>query len=145
MNEIVISEIFATDLYLKMSDYQILLCLGGLCYEAKEKTTFKKRFMNKEYTGLKNILEENPLTKKEKSFEFLHDVTALVYPLYNGKTFFDLLENTSLQEGDLVRFFGQVLDRVNQIRKAGGDHVLQEKMHFVNGLIKHSLEGIYLV
>jgi superfamily II RNA helicase len=145
VNEIIISEIFATDLYLKMSDYQILLCLGSLCYEAKEKTTFKRRFMSKEYTGLKNILAENQLTKKEKLFENMHDVTALVHPLYHGKTFFDLLQNTNLQEGDLIRFFGQVLDRVNQIRKAGGDHVLQEKMHFVNGLIKHSLEGIYLV
>ncbi|MBT4446434.1 DEAD/DEAH box helicase [archaeon] len=145
VNEIIISEIFATDLYLKMSDYQILLTLGSLCYEAKEKTTFKRRFMNKEYNALKAILAEDPLTKKEKLFESMHDVTALVHPMYNGKTFFDLLENTNLQEGDLIRFFGQVLDRVNQIRKAGGDHVLQEKMHFVNGLIRHALEGIYLV
>ena len=101
--------------------------------------------MNKEYNALKAILAEDPLTKKEKLFESMHDVTALVHPMYNGKTFFDLLENTNLQEGDLIRFFGQVLDRVNQIRKAGGDHVLQEKMHFVNGLIRHALEGIYLV
>ncbi len=145
VNEIVISEIFATEMFRKMSDYQILLTLAALCYEPRERTRFKKRYLNKEYSQLRSILGDNVITRREKSFEGLRDATALVYPIYSGKTFFDLLESTNLLEGDIIRFFGQVLDRVNQIRKAGGDSELAEKMHFVSGLIKHSLEGIYLV
>ncbi len=145
VNEIIISEIFATDIYKQMSDYQVLLTLAALCYEAKERTKFKKRFTNKEYSVLLSMLSSNPATKREKSFENLRDVTALVYPLYDGKTFFEILENTNLLEGDLIRFYGQVLDRVNQIRKASVESELVEKMRFCRDLIKHSLEGIYMV
>lgn len=145
VNELIISEIFATDLYKTMSEYQVLLTLAALCYEAKERTKFKKRYCNKEYSVLRSMLASNPATKKENSFDNLRDVTALVYPLYNGQSFFDILENTSLLEGDLIRFYGQILDRVNQVRKAGVDSELVDKMRFCRDLIKHSLEGIYFV
>lgn len=145
VNEIIISEIFATDLYKEMTEYQVLLTLAALCYESKERTKFKKRFCNKEYTKLKTILQTNPATKREPSFENLKDVTALVFPLYNDQTFFEVLENTNLLEGDLIRFYGQVMDRINQIRKAGAETHLLETMRFCKELLKKSLEGIYLV
>ena len=145
VNEIIISEIFATELYKSMNDYQVLLTLAALCYEARERTKFKKRFTNKEYSDLLTLLSNNQATRKEKSFENLRDVTALVYPMYIGKSFFEILENTNLLEGDLIRFYGQILDRINQIRKAGVDSELMEKMRFCRDLIKHALEGIYMV
>ena len=72
-------------------------------------------------------------------------VTALIFPIYKGESFFDLLKTTNLLEGDLIRFFGQVLDRIGQIRKASLDSNLNKRMDDMQGFVMNSLEGIYLV
>lgn len=145
VDEIVIGEIFATEFYKQLNDYQLLLLLGTLVYEARERTQFKKLFPNKDLAGLKTILRENPATLREKKFENMDEVTALIFPVYKGKSFFDLLDNTSLLEGDLIRFFGQILDRIGQIRKASMDSELNLKMDHARDFVMNMMENIYLV
>jgi len=65
--------------------------------------------------------------------------------MYNGKTFFDLLGMTNLLEGDLIRIFAQILDRVGQIKKATTDQGLIRKMLNCKGIVERMLEGIYVV
>ena len=72
-------------------------------------------------------------------------LTSLIHPIYEGKTFFDLIDLSNLLEGDLIRFFGQILDRIGQIRKATSHYALKRKMENCQGIIEKSLEGIYLV
>jgi hypothetical protein len=55
------------------------------------------------------------------------------------------MTQTNLVEGDLIRFFGQILDKIGQIKKASNDHRLISKMKNCEGIIKKALEGIYLV
>ena len=75
----------------------------------------------------------------------MNKLTALINPAYNGKTFFELLGMTNLLEGDLIRLFAQILDRVGQIKKASNDHDLIRKMQNCRGIVEKMLEGIYVV
>ncbi len=144
-DEISMGEIFATEVVHELDEYQILLVLAALIYEYRERNEFKQQFKNEQLKKLKNILHKNIYLEREKKFLNLDNMSTLVYPIYHGKTFFDLLELTSLLEGDLIRFFSQVQDRIGQIRKATSDHRILTKMDNCKGVIERALEGIYLV
>ena len=144
-DEITTGELFATPFYEKLEEYQILLVLACLVYEPRERTQFKNKIRDVKLDSLIGMLRKDPHFSSEKKFMSLLDMTAMIYPIYNGKTFFDLLESTNLLEGDLIRFLAQILDRIGQIKKASQDHVLITKLKNCQGIIERSLEGIYLV
>jgi superfamily II RNA helicase len=144
-DEITIGEIFATDLVKQLNEYQILLILGALIYEPRMTHKFKQKFRNEDLKQLKTLLRRKEYLAKEEKFENLDLITTLIHPVYQGKDFFDLLDLTNLLEGDLIRFFAQINDRIGQIRKATRDHELITKVSNCQGIIDKALEGIYLV
>ena len=48
----------------------------------------------------------------------MENLTSLIYPCYNQKKFIDLLKGTNMPEGDIIRFFMRILDRLEQIERA---------------------------
>ena len=144
-DEITIGEIFSTKLFEELDEYQLLLVIASLVYEHKIKNQFKKKFSNDQLRSLKTVLGKSEYLHQEKKFLNLDNMTALVHPVYNGSTFFDLMDNTNLLEGDLIRCFSQILDRIGQIRKASSNYQLQNRMQNCRGIVERSLEGIYLV
>ncbi len=144
-DEIAMGELFATELSDELNDYQILLALGALAYEPKEANQFKQAFRNDALKKLKSVLATNEVLAKERKFLELDTLTTLLNPIYNGKTFFDVLQLTNLLEGDLIRIYAQILDRLGQIRKASSNSKLLNKVANCQGIIERSLEGIYLI
>ncbi len=144
-DEIAMGEVFATPFVQQLTEYQTLLVLACLVYEPKEMNKFKQPFRNEELQKLRSLLQKNEFLSREKKFLELDDMTTLMNPIYNGKSFFEVMSFTNLLEGDLIRFFGQILDRIGQIRKASTDHLLRNKMTNCKGIIEKALEGIYLM
>mgnify|MGYP001993899230 CR=1 FL=1 len=141
-DEILLGEIFATDTYKKFNEYQILLLLGCICFEARERTTFSQRFRTTFLSDLKRAIRSDHYLNKEKRFEQLDNITALIHPCYHGSTIFDILKNTNLLEGDLIRIFRQILDRIGQIRNATTDERLSAMLHNSQTLIIDCLKDI---
>ena len=141
-DEILIGEIFATDFYINLNEYQILMILACICYESKEKTEFYEEFPSDFLNQLKNTLRNNNYTNKEHRFNYLEALTSLIHPCYHNKSIFDIMENTNLLEGDLIRFFRQVLDRINQIKKATEDERLRQMLISCRDLILNCLKDI---
>ena len=83
--------------------------------------------------------------RKVTKFQNLSKITVFIDPLYHGKTFFEVVMLTNLLEGDVIRFYAQILDRIGQIRKASTDHELITKLENCKGIIEKTLEGIWLV
>jgi len=108
-------------------------------------TKFNNLFRDQQLKDLKNKLRKREYLAKEKKFENLDLMTALIQPVYQGQTFFELIDNTNLLEGDIIRIFAQINDRIGQIKKATTDHKLSNKMDNCQGIIDKALEGIYLV
>ncbi len=144
-DEITLGEIFAAGLAEEMDEYQILLAIACLVYEGKEREEFRQLFRNEQLRKLKGILRRNDYLSRERKFLQLDVMTALIHPLYHGQDFFAVLKNTTLLEGDLIRFYAQVLDRLGQIRKATDDERLKRRMERCREIIEKGLEGIYMV
>ena len=144
-DEITLGEIFATNLQQQLNEYQTLLIIGALVYEPRATHKFEPGFNTEDLKNLKSKLRRNEYLAREKKFENLDLITALIYPLYQGKGFFDLLELSNLLEGDLIRLFAQINDRIGQIKKATANRQLLNKMGNCQGIIDRALEGIYLV
>jgi len=144
-DEISMGEIFATDMTDRLDEYQILLLLAALVYEPRISHQFRQFYRNEQLKNLKKTLYQNQYLSKEKKFENLHLITTFIKPIYEGQTFFDVMKLTNLLEGDLIRIYAQIIDRLGQIRKASTDYRLLNKIENCKGIIDKALEGIYLV
>ena len=144
-DEISMGEIFATKFFEQLDEYQILLLLACLVYEPREMNQFKKAYKNEQLKKLRGLLNKDEYLSKEEKFLSMDEMTTLIYPIYEGKTFFDLMDLTNLLEGDLIRFFSQIKDRIGQIKKASMDYKLIQKLKNCQGIIDKALEGIYVV
>jgi len=144
-DEILIGELFATDFYHNLNEYQILLILAAICYESREKTEFYKQYPSDFLNSLKHTLRSNKYASKEPRFKEINNLTSLIHPCYYNKSIFDIMENTNLLEGDLIRFFRQILDRINQIKKATEDERLKQIMMSCRDLVLECLRNIDVV
>jgi superfamily II RNA helicase len=142
-DEFAIGEIFATEMVNDLDNYEILLLLGALVYEERRGVRFKQKFVNKNLSDLKYKIKQNSYLKRQKNFLHLEKITTLIYPLFNDRNFFDILEMTNLLEGDLIRFYGQINDRLNQIRKASYEQDLTHRIEECMSIISKLLKDIY--
>lgn len=144
-DEITMGELFATPFADKLDEYQMLLALACLVYEPRQTNLFKNPQVNEQMKHLLSLLHKNSWLSREEKFQSMKDMTCLIYPLYHGKSFFEMLQQTNLLEGDLIRFYGQILDRLGQIKKATHHFLLQNKVQNCQGILQKALEGIYVV
>ncbi|MBU0470781.1 MAG: DEAD/DEAH box helicase [Nanoarchaeota archaeon] len=144
-DEIAMGEIFATDLIEQLDEYQILLLLAALVYEPRMTHKFKQVFRTESLRNLRKILYQNPYLAKEKKFDDLNIATTLIYPIFSGQSFFEAIKLTNFLEGDLIRMYAQIIDRLGQVRKASVDYKILNKVENCKGIIDKALEGIYLV
>ena len=141
-DEIFTSEMFATDFYQKYNEYQLMLLIACVCYEARERTEFFKVYPSKWSKELEHDIHRHDYLSKEKRLRHLVEVTALIHPCYHGQSIFDILRNTNLLEGDIIRFFRQMIDRMTQIRNATHNARLVEILKNLEGVILHSLQDV---
>jgi superfamily II RNA helicase len=141
-DEIFISEIFGTDVYRRMNKYQILLFLALVCFEPREKTEFYESYLTEDFHDLKKILNNVDYVAKDKRIRNLKDMTALIYPIYNGDSIFDVINNTNLLEGDVIRIFRQIIDKIGQIIDAGKFVDLMDLMKDCREIVVKSMKDI---
>jgi superfamily II RNA helicase len=144
-DEIDYGEIFSTDFYKDLNEYQVLMIIAALCYEARERTKFFEKYPNEQLVALKKLLKKNEYLSKEKRFREFNKLTALVHPIYHGKTIFDVLDNTNLLEGDVIRFFRQIMDRLGQVKKATKDDSLRRMLSTCQDIVSVSMKDIDVV
>ena len=144
-DEILTGEMFATDFYRKLNEFQILMIIACLCYESRKRTEFYKVYRSAFIDDLKKELRYNHYLQKEKRFNELETLTALIHPCYHGKNIFEIIRNTNLLEGDVIRFFRQVLDRIGQIKNATDDYVLRRLLDNCKSIINDSMKDIEIL
>ncbi len=128
-DELVIGELFSTDFHKQLNSYQLMLLTAAICYEGRERTKFSKTYPSKPASQLERLIRAHLYTGKDRRFEKIGDITAITQPCFDGKTIFDVVENTSLLEGDIIRLLRQMLDRIRQISNATPDNTLKSKLH----------------
>ncbi len=143
-DELEMSQIFATSMKENIDEYLIMLILGALVYEQKKDHEFFQSYPSKGMSRFQERIRAHPILKRRKWFENMERVSALVGPVFERKKFLDILKNTTMPEGDCIRFFMQMLDKLEQIDRATVDEELIAKVRNVKDLIRDSLVGIHV-
>lgn len=141
-DELEVSQIFNSGI--ELDEYSILLLLAALEYESKRDTKFYKTFENGDTKRLFNKIQQNPILRRGLWSQNIDKITAIIHPLYHNKKFVEILRNTNLLEGDLIRILMRVMDKLEQVGKASNDEKQLVMIKNCKGIIKNSLEGIHL-
>ncbi|MEK6943664.1 MAG: DEAD/DEAH box helicase [Nanoarchaeota archaeon] len=143
--EILIGEIFATEFYKKLNEYQMLMVVACVCYEARERTEFYKTFHSRQTNDLKKMLWDDDFLSKEKRFREIDNLTSMIHLCYTGSDLFKILSNTNLLEGDLIRFFRQIVDKLGQIKSATQDRSLRDMLSNCQDLVNKCVNDLEVV
>lgn len=127
-HEIVISEVFSTDISKRLDSFEIMLLCASLEYEAKRNIKFEKA----EYVKTRRLLQKLP-TKLQKYFAKtdMHKLEHLLNIWYNQGSFGDLLALTNIPEGDIIRFLRRIIDMLQQVMHASLDTDLVVKIEHI--------------
>jgi len=122
-NELLITEMFMEGLFHSYSPAELNAALVAVGYEPR-----KNEYRIKHKLNLAPVLRLwHSLTKMEQrmigfsTVQFNDHVAALAYRWSNGEKFTDLLEASSIDEGDLVYAFRRGIDLLRQVRNATTD------------------------
>ncbi len=138
--ELLLSEIFSSEMYKNLNQYQLLLVIACICLESDAK--FVNVFDSKDVRRLHELLLSNELLRRSKKFDSLLDITAIVHPCHFKADFMQALLNSGMPEGDLIRFYRQIMDRLNQVKNATTDPSLADFCRTAIEIVSKCLSGI---
>jgi superfamily II RNA helicase len=141
-NEILIGELFATDLYWKLSDLELIQIIAGIIYERRPNDHFSFKGIEQDY---KNLMEK--LSQNRHFFKKLHKLSlkrmmALTKSWVQGDSFESLLELTTYREGDIVRLFRRIIDMLQQIQRATDNEDLVNRLKICQEIIDRDLVAV---
>jgi superfamily II RNA helicase len=139
-NELELSQIFNSNF--ELDEYKIMLLISALSYEERREIVFHQLYRSKEVSELIHLIKNHPFLKKDMFWRDIEKMTGIIHPIMQRKTFIEILKNTNMVEGDLMRLLMQTLDRLEQVDRAVDDHEISAKVRNCKHLIRDSLEGI---
>jgi len=143
--ELEISQIFAGKFNYTLNEYSILLIIAALVYEKKGKVSFFKTFNKQMVSKIQHAVYENQVLRRDDWHQNLEPMTAIIDPCYNKGSFTEVMKNTDMLEGDLIRILTHVVDKLDQIDKAVGYNTeLTMMLRNCKQIIKNTLEGIHM-
>ncbi|MBT4824597.1 DEAD/DEAH box helicase [Candidatus Woesearchaeota archaeon] len=143
-DELEVSQLFAADFDFKFDEYTILLAIGALVYEERKGTTFYNLFPSQKLSKLAIAIKNHPILKKGKWSKNINNMSAIVQPCFEQKSFITILKNTNMLEGDLIRIMMQMLDKLEQLERASMDHNFTALVRNSKYLVRESLKGIHI-
>ncbi len=138
-DEIVFTELFSTGFWKKLTTYEITLIIAAMVYEPKRNARFYKNVSS----TIEHRLETSTLGILGKKAKQIANMSSIVYPIFSGKSFFEMLNNTSMDEGDLMRLFSQILDRLQQLLRAADDYELRQRLESCLSTARDFIKDIY--
>jgi superfamily II RNA helicase len=127
-NEILVTELFSGDIYKRLSDNELSIIIGAIIYEYRRSDRFYETKNNKRYLDIVRKVAINPIIRKDLNEKAIRDLSKVITSWANGCKFEELMEMSEYEEGDYIRLFRQMVDLMNQIRKASNDRELQERI-----------------
>ncbi|MFC1741352.1 DEAD/DEAH box helicase [Nanoarchaeota archaeon] len=144
-DELEVSQIFKGDFPHPLDEYSILLLICTLVYEGRREVRFYDTFESKITRELTRAVHNQPVLQRGKWIDNMVKMTALMHPCYQQKKFIEILKNCNMLEGDLIRLFMRVLDKLEQIDRAlEDDDRMTAIIRNCKHILKNSLEGIHV-
>jgi superfamily II RNA helicase len=127
--ELMVGEIFSTEIWKGLNEDQLLLVAASIIYEERRSDKYDVCGADSIVTPILGILKKNEYVAKEINKMALRKLAILVSRWSNGASFEELLEYTDSQEGDIIHLFRRILDLLRQIRHAAHDEELRERIN----------------
>lgn len=142
--ELLVSELFTTKLYSRLTDTELLQVIAGIIYEPRSTDYFSFKGIQRRYDALLQKLSKvnNFYVGKKLNKLSLKRMMALVGMWSEGGSFEDLLRLTKLAEGDIIRLFRRIIDMIGQIQRATDDDDLHTKLYNCQDRIDRDLVAV---
>ncbi len=126
--ELLITEIFYSEMMNELKPKHMLAVLASIVYEPKRNDKFSKVKMKKEYDQIVSILQNNDFVDKKIDRMALRKLMPIIYSWAEGAEFSEIMEMTNLHEGDIIRLIRQIVDFIRQIIRASRDNRKIDKL-----------------
>jgi superfamily II RNA helicase len=126
--EILMTELVFSGILGRLSPVQINIVLASIVYEPKQMDYFSFKGADRDYKALLKLIGGNDVVDRGLNKLSLKRMVNIVSKWSNGCDFSDLMEYSNFSEGDYIRLFRQVIDRIQQIIKAGVDMDQEERL-----------------
>ena len=139
--ELLVSEIFCSSLTKKLTNIEVLLLVGTIVYEERKNIKFRG----------KDRVVSNQIYKKIQDYNYvrqffrdqpIHILEPFLKAWYEGCEFVELMDYTTMPEGDIVRYIRQILDLLQQIGHATLDGDLKEKIRDIETKIDRDVIAV---
>ncbi|AJF61907.1 TPA: DEAD/DEAH box helicase [Candidatus Woesearchaeota archaeon] len=128
-NELLVTEMFADNIYKELSDEEINVLVAAAIYEPRRKDYFSLKGIDKTYAHIMRVISKRSYVSKNLNKLYVKRMVRVIGDFTAGTDFRNLLELSSLEEGDLIRLIRRVIDMLRQIRHASNSHELVERLH----------------
>lgn len=140
-NELLITELFASKY--EWPPQQMLLLIAAMEYEPRRNVRWKKAKARETQAILEELSGERRLYRFVAESE-LPRIEQLVMRWAQGASFAEVLELTTLPEGDIVRFFRRLIDVLSQILHASHDSLVRERVEFAIAAVDRDIVRVRL-
>jgi len=142
--ELIIGEIYSTNLWKKIDEVQHLILAAAIAHEPRKQESHSQKGAETIVKPILSALEGNELLEKEINRKSLKSLAVLVKSWATGATFESLLKLTDAQEGDIIHLFRRIADTLRQVRHATHDEELRERLHKALELIGRDVVSVVL-
>jgi superfamily II RNA helicase len=126
-NELLLGEVFATDLHNEFDEVELCVLISAIVYEERKNAEFKFGAL-KNYESILAKLRKNAYAHDKLNKLALKRLALLITRWAEGAEFTEILKYTDVPEGDLVHVFLRVCDAMRQLRHATDDEGLKGKL-----------------
>lgn len=142
--ELLVGELFSTDLWKGLTKEMLLLVAAAIIYEERRKDRYSIQGSDAIVNSIIRACERNPYVMKELDKNALRKLAKVVARWAAGCEFEELLRYTDTQEGDIIHLFRRMLDLLRQIRHAAHDEELRERIAQAMALIDRDIVEVNL-
>jgi len=126
-NELLLGEIFATDLHHEFTEVELCVLISAVIFEERKNVQFKFG-ANKVYEAVVQKLKANPYAIEHIDKFTLRRLSLLITRWSEGAEFTELLRCTDMPEGDIVHMILRICDATRQLRHATDNEDLKHKL-----------------
>lgn len=137
--ELLIGEIFSTPLWKELDDAELLVVIAAITYEERRGVHFKVKKAEKLWQKILQKIAKSDIVVKEINKRTLQRLTLMVSRWAQGADFIEILDYTTMMEGDIIHFFRRMTDVMRQIRHAALEDELVQKMDKCMDLINRDV------
>lgn len=140
-HELLLTELFATDITPSLNHVEILLLVGTMLADERGDEDFDVR-ETKVSDALYPKLKDNERVREFYDEHRTHEYESFLRAWYDGCDFTELLDLTSMSEGDIFRYFRFLLDTLQQVRHASLSDDLKDKIRHVEEKVDRDIIAV---